>query len=209
MLIPTTIAAVLPDAHRREIPILAERYGTPRVEVVDLGTNRFAHPGDRRGRPGEVCMVIRRPSDRLLVFRKTFYPPGIHRLPTGGIHADEGIAQALERELYEETGLGIAAVRFLSLVAYRTTAGGADPVTVTYAFLLDDVAGTPVPVDPNEQVEEFRDVEVGDLLSIADQLDGLAPRPAPGLESNWHDWGRFRAVIHRVVWEELKNSPFE
>jgi 8-oxo-dGTP pyrophosphatase MutT (NUDIX family) len=205
LLIPTNIAAVLTDAHRREIPILVERYGTPRVEIVDLGINRFAHPGDQRGRPGEVCMVIRRPSHRLLVFRKTFYLPGIYRLPTGGIRADEGIFQALERELYEETGLGIAAVRFLSLVAYRTTAGGADPVTVTYAFLLDDAAGIPVPVDPDEQVEEFKDVEIDDLLSIADHLDRLAPRPAPDLESDWHDWGRFRAVIHRIVWEQLNS----
>jgi len=205
LLIPTNIATALTDTHRREIPILAERYGTPRVEVVDLGTNRFAHPGDQRGRPGEVCMVIRRPSQRVLVFRKTFYPAGIYRLPTGGIRDDESIWAALERELYEETGLGIVRVRFLSIVAYRTTAGGADPVTFTHTFLLDGAAGMPVPVDPDERVEEFRDVDVNDLASIADQLDRLTPRRAPDLESDWDDWGRFRAVIHRAVWEQLSS----
>jgi 8-oxo-dGTP pyrophosphatase MutT (NUDIX family) len=194
---------LLADSHRREIGDLAERFGTPRVEVVDLGANRFADPGNGRPRPGEVCMIIRRPPAKLLVFRKTFYPAGIYRLPTGGIHDQEGIFDALQRELYEETGLSVGGVRFLSVAAYRTTAGGTDPVTFTYAFLLDGSGGAPVPVDPDEQVEDFKEIEPDGLLSIADQLDRLAPLPAPDLESHWDDWGRFRAVIHRIVWEQL------
>jgi len=196
--------SLLTAAHRREIVALAEHYGTPRVDAVDLGANRFADPGDGRRRPGEVCMVIRRPPTKLLVFRKTFYPAGIYRLPTGGIHDQEGIFDALQRELYEETGLGTDRVRFLSMVAYRTAWGGLDPVTFTYAFLLDGSAGVPVPVDPDEQVENFKEIRPDELLSIADQLDRLASLPAPDLETHWDDWGRFRAVIHRLVWEQFR-----
>ncbi|MGH2349825.1 MAG: NUDIX hydrolase [bacterium] len=197
----------LPEAHRREIEVLAARYGKPRIDVVDLGANRFADPGDGSPRAGEVCMVIRRPAARVLVFRKTFYPAGIFRLPTGGIGDGEGIFDALSRELHEETGFNISGARFLSAVGYRTAAGGANPQTFTYAFLLDSPDAHPKPADPHEQVEEFREIDPDDLLPIAGQLERLDPLPAPDLESNWGDWGRFRAFVHRIVWEVLKNSP--
>ncbi|HEV8354232.1 MAG TPA: NUDIX hydrolase [bacterium] len=199
----------LPEAHRREIEVLAARYGAPRIDVADLGANRFADPGGGTPRPCEVCMIIRRSSARFLVFRKTFYPPEIFRLPTGGIGNGEGILDALGRELYEETGFSIGGVHFLSVVAYRTSAGVADPLTFTYAFLLDSPEANPRPVDPHEHVEAFREIDPHDLRRIAWELDRLAPQPAPELESNWSDWGRFRAVVHRIVWEMFKDSPFE
>jgi len=83
---------------RREIAELAHRYGEPRVidAMIDDG---FDDPIRRRDRYGEVLMAVRRPSGKLLLAIKTFYPRGAYRLPTGGIHHGESIHDALLRPL--------------------------------------------------------------------------------------------------------------
>jgi len=92
-----------PSSLRAELARLASRYGSPLVRVVDLEGGLFdpIHRADRR--VGEVCFVVRRPSGRFITATKVIYPAGAYRLPTGGIGAGEGIAEALGREVREET----------------------------------------------------------------------------------------------------------
>jgi 8-oxo-dGTP pyrophosphatase MutT (NUDIX family) len=194
----------LPQSMRNELEQLAERYGRPLVRNVDLGVHSMFDPLSRTDRIGEVCMVVRRPDGNLLTMKKTFYPQGAYRLLTGGINHGERVLDALLRETYEETGLEVSITRFLVAVAYHVEGMGTRPVFYTFAFLLDEVGGTLGAVDEKERVEAFREVKPGDLVKIADYLDGIGTDYSGEIGGDWRDWGRFRAVIHRVVWEALE-----
>jgi 8-oxo-dGTP pyrophosphatase MutT (NUDIX family) len=225
--------ASLPEHVQRELAALAGRFGAPLVRTVDLEIGQYWTPRlgsidaspaalqaalARPGRTSEVCMVVRRPSGRLLVSTKAFYPRGVYRLMTGGVEAGETVHAALLRETLEETGLQTEVRRFLAALAYRTAttvaAGIAAPVFYTYAFLLDEVGGTLGALDENERIEAYREIETDDLPHLAAALDGLAdtapddlaahPGADPALDPRgWWDWGRFRAVVHCAAHEAL------
>lgn len=184
----------------QEIAALAERYGEPRRFARPVGADTF-EPLSMRDRYGEVCMVIRRPSGCLLTAIKTFYPPGAFRLPTGGIHHGETIEAALLREVYEETGLEVAVRRFLAVVEYTGSHAFA-----TFAFLLDERGGSLGPTDPGEQIGAFREIEIAELPALAETLERAHELGTPERIGSWRDWGAFRAIIHRAVYEVLDPS---
>lgn len=190
---------MMTPAIEAQIAALSARYGVPERVTADLEGRPF-DPLDRMDRYGEVCMAIRRPSGRLLTAIKTFYPPGCYRLLTGGVSHGEAIADALLREVDEETGLTVAVRRFLAVVEYRLieqpTPG---PHFATFAFLLDEVGGVLEVRDPHERHADFREVEIAELPGIADRLAAAPAGFDSEIGGSWHDWGRFRAVIHRVV----------
>ena len=96
----------LPSEIQSELVELAQAYGQPLVQTVELDIEKLFDPLTKwDGRYGEVCMVVRRPNGKLLLTIKTFYPRGAYRLPTGGINQEERIQNALLRETQEETGL--------------------------------------------------------------------------------------------------------
>jgi NAD+ diphosphatase len=169
----------LPSTVTRELAELAARYGSP-LDVTAPIDDSFTDPIWKRDRFGEVCMVVRRPNGRVLLSIKTFYPRGAHRLPTGGIHHGEGVYDALVRETHEETGLVTEVRRFLGRIAYAPLSiPGSPPVFHTFAFLLDGLPG------------------------VAEALDHLTTQGAEDIGGDWRAWGKFRAVVHRVVHEAL------
>jgi 8-oxo-dGTP pyrophosphatase MutT (NUDIX family) len=196
----------LPQSRQDELEQLALRFGRPLIREVDLDVREIFDPLDRTDRFGEVCMVVRRPGGNLLTMKKTFYPQGAFRLLTGGINSGERVLDALLRETYEETGLEVSITRFLAAVAYYVRDKDMAPVFYTFAFLLDEVGGTLVVVDEKERVEAFREVKPADLPEMANYLDGIGTDYSSEIHGNWGDWGRFRAVIHRMVWETLRTS---
>ncbi len=190
----------LTPAMREEIRRLGSAFGTPLVREVVLDDVRF-DPVGAPDRIAEVCMVVRRPSHRLLLSIKAFYPRGAWRLPTGGIHADEPIFAALLRETHEETGLEFVPRRFLAALTYLNGVGG-PPVFHTFAFLLDETGGTLGSLDPAERIEDWREIEPAELGDVAATLGAIPDDATPEI-ANWSAWGRFRAVVHRVVGEAL------
>jgi 8-oxo-dGTP pyrophosphatase MutT (NUDIX family) len=196
----------LPTAVDRELEELARRFGRP-VTVDAPIDDSFKDPIWKRDRFGEVCMVIHRRGGGLLLSIKTFYPRGAFRLPTGGIHHGEGVYDALVREAYEETGLVTTVDRFLARIAYHPLSRpGAEPVFHTFAFLLNEVRGTLGALDESERIEAWKEVAVADLPAVADTLDDLKTQGAEDIGGDWRAWGKFRAVVHRVVHQAL-TSP--
>ena len=195
----------IPDATQPETEELAARFGRPLRWEVRIENDGSFDPLAKPDRSGEVCMVVRRPNGKLLTAIKTFYPPGAFRLLTGGIHHGETVLDALLRETAEETGLRIAVRRFLAVVTYRPqlTQAKYRAGFATFAFLLDEIGGALECADPGERLESFREIDVDELPALADFLDALAATPSAEIGGRWRDWGRFRAVIHRAVWQAL------
>lgn len=196
----------LPDDVQREVESLTARYGMPVARVVSVGTVAFweHHTSNRTS---EVCMVVRRRNGHLLTARKTFYPGDTYRLMTGGVEPGEQVIDALVREIYEETGLEVAIRRFLAVVAYypedAVSRGDCATRFVSFAFLIDEIAGTLGATDPNERLAAYREIMPAELPTLADHLDRLSDVHDEDLGENWREWGRFRAIIHRAVWDAL------
>ncbi|MGH2504900.1 MAG: NUDIX hydrolase, partial [Ktedonobacterales bacterium] len=181
-----TMSARFPAWARDELTALARRYGEPLIGVNrDPDAAAYLRTIKTRRRPGEVCMVVRRPSGALLVSRKTFYPPGSFRLPTGGVHRGEAILTALLRETEEETNLSVHVRRFLAVARYQPPDAPAPVDYATFAFLLDEVSGTLQSNDPHEQLEAYREIAPAALLALADQLDSLEDTPSDALEESY------------------------
>lgn len=197
-----SIVAHLPVHHQAEAAELAVRYGMPRHRHVVLADGVF-DPLIKTDRVGEVGMVVRRRDGGILVARKTYYPPAIFRLLTGGVGPVEGIASALAREVAEETSLTVQISRFLSVITYATP----DLMSrrfVSYVFLLDEVGGALHVADPAEQVAEMRTVLPSELPVLAARLRQLSDRTDPAISGKWASWGQFRAVMHEEVGALLK-----
>ena len=193
----------LPHDVQDELQQLARRYGQPIIDTIDLSSTKRFNPLNKTDRYGEVCMVIRRPNGHLLTMTKTHYPVNAYRLPTGGINLVESVIDALLRETQEETGLQINVERFLVAVAYRFP-GQDHPSFYTFAFLLQEVGGTLGVIDEHEQIEDFREIPPEALPIIAENLEHLTANYSKNIDGHWRDWGHFRAIIHRLVWEALQ-----
>lgn len=194
----------LPAPFAAEVADLAARYGPTAFVEAAIPDGMFDPLREGR-RLAEVCMVIRRPSGRLLTARKTFYPPEAFRLLTGGVHRDEPIAEALMREVAEETSLSVGVRRLLAVIAYRSPETPPDRhAFYTFAFLLEELGGELAVQDPDEQLAAFGEVELAELPAVADLLAALEDRQDREIGGSWRSWGLFRAVVHRVVAEQLR-----
>ena len=195
------VARPLTVSMRSEVAALTQRFGAPVMRDVTLDDIGF-DPVGNPSRFAEVCMVVRRPTGDVLLSIKTFYPRGAYRLPTGGIHPDEPILDAVLRETREETGLDLDVRTFLAALTYRDGPAG-PPVFHTFAFLLDDPTGAPVTaVDEQEQIESYVEIPISELPAIAERLERIPSDGAAGIP-NWDAWGRFRSHVHRAVHEAL------
>ena len=211
----------LPVAVSSGLADLVARFGMPRLHQVALVVPDGQYPATadeqalvvqglfapfgKADRYGEVCMVVQRPDGSLISARKAYYPPEAFRLLTGGINYDEPVYEALLRETAAETGLDVQVERFLAAVSYRPT-NSPTPTFYTFAFLLRELGGTLGAVDESEQVAAFGFPQVNDLPTIASQLESLSGSEDHEIAGNWQDWGRFRAVPHRVIWNYFQAS---
>jgi 8-oxo-dGTP pyrophosphatase MutT (NUDIX family) len=176
----------------------AERlFGQPRVQTYDLGAcgdeERFWEMWQKC--LAEVVLVIRRPGGRLLLQTKSFYPPGAFRLPTGGVRPGEELLAAVQREMLEETGLEARITGFLGILRYRFGRRGESMERASYVFVLESGPEAPRPQDETERISGFREVPAEDLQAVIAHLESL--------RGEWAVWGRFRALVHSFVAEEV------
>jgi 8-oxo-dGTP pyrophosphatase MutT (NUDIX family) len=182
----------------QEIAALEQTYGPfPRQHYrLKVRRQHFEYWGEKvlYDRRGEVVLVVQRVSKEVLLHTKVFYPPGIYRLPSGGVSWGEGVVDALRREALEETGFTSRNEQPLGLISYDFQRGGRSVPFVSYVFLLTGVEGQPAVHDEGERISDFRWVPLSELGTVAEALRSL-PEDSPGRQ----DWGRFRALVHEFV----------
>lgn len=181
------------DRLTQHLDALAARFGTPVRELVHIPQiTRSAGPAGfplSSRRTAEVVLIIPRPDRKVLVHTKNFYPSGVWRLPTGGLHRGERIDDAIRREAREETGNDLHPHRFLFHLRFRWE--GVAKQFDSYGFLTTEASLRIESRDPREQITAFRDVGREDFASITHTLEGMM--------GSWTAWGRFRAAPHRLL----------
>jgi ADP-ribose pyrophosphatase YjhB (NUDIX family) len=186
-----------------EIDALVGQFGQPHrrnhtMEVSERTYNHWmqkVHTGPVSCR-GEVIMVIVRPNGKLLLHSKRFYPAGVYRLPSGRVLWEEEVQESLDNEVEEETGLRVRVKRFLGIIEYEFCCQGRTIPFVSYVFQLEELGGELRCRDREEGITGFCETTVGELSSVAQQLESLTPQ--------WRDWGNFRAIAHRFVQAMLR-----
>ncbi len=178
-----------------EIGQLATVYGAPMRQhcalEVDKATHDYWAREHNRRKYGEVVLFIQRPNGNLILHTKSFYPAGTFRVPSGGIRKGESLLDAVRRESGEETGLRVVVQRFLAVVEFEFHWQGRTLSLPSHLFLAREVGGQLQARDAHENITGFSEVTPAELESVAQRLENV---PA-----DWRDWGRFRAVPHRLA----------
>jgi len=170
-----------------ELRTLSRKYGKPQrvtlpVQQLPLAPNKSA---DRRG---EVVLAICHGGNKVLLHTKSFYPDGVFRLLSGGIHPDESVENALLREAREETGLDVRIEKFVAVIQYES--GARRHPFASYVFLLSG-PGRPALPRGKERITAFRSVSANGLRITA--------RALRSLPTEWRPWGEFRALAHELA----------
>jgi len=197
-----------------ELESLYECWGAFPIEQATLDVADPFLSGEHQqlasnGRRAEICYVMHRgnPMQGVLLHSKTFYPEGMYRLPTGGVHDGERILETLVREIFEETGLRVDGrndqariERCLGVLTYELRHATLGAISfATYHFLVRMPSHAEImPQDPEESIRGWQWRPATELHLVADRL-----AMAHHVSREWADWGRYRALSHRFVARHL------
>jgi 8-oxo-dGTP pyrophosphatase MutT (NUDIX family) len=151
----------------------------------------------KRDRRGEVVLIIRNRQRRILLHTKPFYPENIYRLPTGGVKEGESVVASLYREIKEETSFKPQFIHLSAVVLYTLSNRESLLPLNSYIFEIEPDGEHPVVIDATEEISGFEWAPISLFPKIIDKLENLQPQ-------RWGDWGRFRAVAHRIFSRTLE-----
>ncbi len=180
-----------------EVLDLHEKYGPIDFFRADLHTSEQYFESwhsilrEKKNRRAEVALCVENVNGDILLHTKPFYPPGIFRIPTGGIHPGEKVIDALHRELDEETGFITTASLHVALLIYEFHNSGRSIPFVSHIFKVQVNGNDPHPKDDSENITGYRWIKPDQLTEIIHQLEGLREK--------WHDWGTMRSLPHSIL----------
>lgn len=150
---------------------------------------------DRRG---ETVFAVVRPDGEIITVTCSEYPEGIFRIPTGGLNYDENITEGVHREVLEELGLKSEISDFAGVLKIKIIFEEDFIMFYSYVFIMREISGELLKDATDQEVSEVKLVGLTELSAVADKLMNI--------EGVWHDWGRFRYITTRAVYEYLSGN---
>lgn len=136
----------------------------------------------------DVTFLIFNPAGKVLLIRKHGFPPGVWRVPGGGIKPGEELAEGAAREALEETGLKVRVERYILRVHVTFTCGDRVQPWTTHVVTGSAPDEEPATRDPRE-IESVRWATMDDLCGPITQAMLASGRPL----------FRYRVALHREM----------
>jgi 8-oxo-dGTP pyrophosphatase MutT (NUDIX family) len=143
------------------------------VDVEVPGGHRFDHHVVRVPRPAVGVVVHDEHRNVLLLWRHRFITDEWGwEIPAGGVDAGEGVAEAAAREVLEETGWALAALR--PILSYHPSNGLSDQQFHAFVARAAEFQGDPTDTAEAERIEWVGVPEVRNLIKDGVVRDGLS-----------------------------------
>ncbi|MEW6411155.1 MAG: NUDIX hydrolase [Candidatus Zixiibacteriota bacterium] len=172
---------------------LKQKYGMPQeasfLIPVDLKEFERIKASQKRERSHDVTVYIVK-DGKIVVIAKHFYPPGMYRAPSGGIHPGEDFEDGAKREALEETGCRVELKRFLlvsNVIFELVPRDGRTIEWTSYVFQAQYLSGDFQFTDTHE----IREVRLAELSEFEHFSKIMRQMPIGGLH--------YRAALHDKV----------
>jgi ADP-ribose pyrophosphatase YjhB (NUDIX family) len=183
---------------RHIVQELVFTFGEPEVERWDVPvTEDELHAVERHrnlGRAHDVSLVIE-DGGKIAVIRKSGYPPGAYRFPSGGVHPEESFVDGAVREALEETGLSVRIQDYLLQVHVTFVSDRSEERRAkwtTHVMLARPLEGSLAPRDTAE-IEAARWIDWAELVDKVNPLLRDSGRGGLAYRARLHD--RVRAIL--------------
>ncbi len=128
-------------------------YGRPEEQFTSFEMNPKEYQNlldsQKHGRSHDITIFIRK-DNKWVVNAKPWYPDGLYRIPSGGIHPKETLEEGARREAYEETGGKIEILRYFLRIFVRFYSENHSVDWVSHLLLTDWKEGQLRPIDTKE-----------------------------------------------------------
>jgi ADP-ribose pyrophosphatase YjhB (NUDIX family) len=172
------------------------RYGCPRELRASYKMNPHEYDGllksQKHGRSHDITFFIRKEM-KWVVIAKHWYPPGLYRIPSGGIRPDESIEGGTLREAREETGGIISLKDYFLRIMVRFSNGNRSVDWISHLVLSDWEGGELDPIDTGE----IRETRLAQREEFGDFGRIMLKSDSGGL--HYREW------LHRQAFEILDN----
>jgi ADP-ribose pyrophosphatase YjhB (NUDIX family) len=181
---------------RHIVQELVFNFGEPEVERWDVPMTEGELDRVERhlalGRAHDVSLAIV-DGENLAVIRKPRYPPGVYRIPSGGVHPEESFVDGAAREALEETGLLVRIEDYLLQVHATFVSGERRAKWTTHVMLARPTGGSLAPRDTRE-IAEARWIDWTELTDKVNPL--LRDSGLGGLAYRARLHERVRDILH-------------
>lgn len=164
-------------------------YGKPdcldKTQEMTVDELAIVRASMKEGRAHDITLYIKKGSGYIFI-AKPFYPPGLYRAPSGGVHRGEDFEAGARREALEETGVDIELERYILRINVRFHSPGESLDWTSHIFTARYTRGKIEPIDKNE----IREAKV------------VYPHEIPGLQEMMRNSGSGGLIYRAFLTEE-------
>lgn len=132
---------------------MERRFGMPdrlsKIQPLAQSELDFIKSTVSGGRAHDITLFIAK-GDSFIFIAKPFYPPGLFRAPSGGVHPNEDFETGAKREAREETGVEIELEKYILRIEVRFQAPDDYFDWTTYIYTARYLSGE---IDPQDKRE--------------------------------------------------------
>jgi ADP-ribose pyrophosphatase YjhB (NUDIX family) len=136
-----------------QVPVMEKRFSAPdylaRVQPVSPTDFSYIKSTMVDGRAHDITFFISK-DDGYIFIAKPFYPPGLFRAPSGGVHRGEDFEIGVKREAREETGVEIELEKYILRIDVSFQSPNDTLEWTSHIFKAHYLSGEIEPIDRHE-----------------------------------------------------------